>query len=72
MGLCETRWLLYIDDLKLISGCTSFTVHDEFLLLTTNTHVCHFVSLQSEPKGAVWQLLMCDALVVLVTQLCSL
>jgi elongator complex protein 1 len=51
IGLCESRCLLFIDDLKVISGCTSYAQHDEFLLLTTNTHICHFVPLNSDPKG---------------------
>ena len=53
IGLCEGRCLLYVDDLKVTSGCTSFGVHDEFLLLTMNTHVCRFISLHSDPKGGV-------------------
>ena len=52
IGLCESRCQLYVDDLKVISGCISFAVHDEFLLLTNNTHVCHFFPLNSDPKGS--------------------
>ncbi len=33
------------------SGCTSFALHNEFLLLTTTAHVLRFVSLSSEPQG---------------------
>lgn len=50
IGHCESRCLLYIDDLKVISGCTSFAVHDEFLLLTTNAHILHLMPLNSDPK----------------------
>ena len=53
MGLCSSRSALYVDDLKVASGCTSFAIHDEFLLLTTNSHTCRFISLNSDPKGSI-------------------
>ena len=51
VGLSDRRCKLYVDDLELTSGCTSFAVHDEYLLLITNTHFCRFVSLHSDPRG---------------------
>ena len=33
------------------SGCTSFAVHNEFLVLTTTAHLLRFLSLNSVPKG---------------------
>lgn len=51
VGLCEYRGWLYVDALRVLTGCTSFAVHDEFLLVTTNTHILRFISLHSDPKG---------------------
>ena len=56
MGLCESRNLLYVDDVKVETGCMSFAVHDEFLLLTTVKHVCRFIPLHSDPKRKPVQL----------------
>ncbi len=51
VGLCESRNLLYVNDLKVETGCMSFAVHNEFLLITTVKHACRFIPLHSDPKG---------------------
>ena len=51
VGLCEGRNLLYVDDLRVETGCMSFVVHDEFILITTVKHACRCIPLHSEPKG---------------------
>ena len=51
VGLSESRRTLYVGDRKLITGCTSFAVHNEFLVFTTDTHTCRFLPLDSDPSG---------------------
>ncbi|KAJ8304476.1 hypothetical protein KUTeg_018059 [Tegillarca granosa] len=42
IGLTE-RYRFYVNDIEVASNCTSFAVHDEFLLLTTLTHTCRCI-----------------------------
>lgn len=59
VGLSESRRALYVGDRKLITGCTSFAVHNEFLVFTTDTHTCRFLSLNSDLKGATLIYILC-------------
>ena len=54
VGLSESRRTLYVGDRKLITGCTSFAVHNEFLVFTTDTHTCRFLPLDSDPSGTTF------------------
>jgi elongator complex protein 1 len=56
VGLSESRRTLYVGDRKLIAGCTSFAVHNEFLVFTTDTHTCRFLLLDSDPSGTPYTL----------------
>ncbi|XP_071964263.1 elongator complex protein 1-like [Antedon mediterranea] len=49
LGLTE-RYRFYINEQDVANNCTSFTVHDEFLLLTTHSHTCRCISLQNSIK----------------------
>ena len=51
MGLYSFRRMLYVGVERVAGGCTSFAIHDEFLVLTTEDHTCRFLALDSEPKG---------------------
>ena len=51
VGLSESRRTLYVGDRKLVTGCNSFAVHNEFLLFTTDKHTCRFIPLDSDPQG---------------------
>ena len=51
IGLNEFSGTLYVGNTKVTSGCTSFAVHNEFLLLTTTAHLLRFISLNSDPQG---------------------
>ena len=51
IGLCEFRRSLYVGNKKIVTGCTSFGVHDEFLLLTTDSHTCRVIPLNSDVDG---------------------
>ncbi|KAK2177216.1 hypothetical protein NP493_613g03011 [Ridgeia piscesae] len=44
IGLTE-RYRLYANDIELASNCTSFSVHSEYLLLSTHAHTCRCLSL---------------------------
>ena len=57
--MSESRRTLYVDDRPLAAGCISFAVHDEFLLLTTTSHTCRFLSLHSNPSGTYTLLYLC-------------
>ncbi|XP_072037766.1 putative elongator complex protein 1 [Amphiura filiformis] len=46
LGLTE-RYRFYVNDTEVASDCTSFLVHDEFLLLTTHSHTCRAISLNT-------------------------
>ncbi|XP_046559311.1 LOW QUALITY PROTEIN: putative elongator complex protein 1 [Haliotis rubra] len=43
LGLTD-RYRFYVNDKEIASNCTSFAVHDEFLLLTTLSHTCRCIS----------------------------
>ncbi|XP_038077716.1 elongator complex protein 1-like isoform X2 [Patiria miniata] len=50
LGLTE-RYRFYINETEFASNCTSFAVHDEYLLMTTHSHTCRCISLNSNPKA---------------------
>ncbi|XP_048252379.1 elongator complex protein 1-like isoform X2 [Haliotis rufescens] len=43
LGLTD-RYRFYVNDKEIASNCTSYAVHDEFLLLTTLSHTCRCIS----------------------------
>ena len=47
MGLNEFRRTLYVDDCKVATGATTFDLHNEFLIYTTDSHECHFLRTSS-------------------------
>ncbi|XP_071794308.1 elongator complex protein 1-like isoform X2 [Asterias amurensis] len=49
LGLTE-RYRFYINESEFMSNCTSFAVHDEYLLMTTHSHTCRCISLRTNPK----------------------
>ncbi|KAL5482011.1 hypothetical protein EMCRGX_G022290 [Ephydatia muelleri] len=51
VGLNTRRRTLFVNDIKVASCCTSFSVHDEFLLLTTDSHTCRSLSLHTSYKA---------------------
>ena len=53
IGLTE-RYHLYLNNAELASNCTSFCLHDEFLLITTHSHMLQCVCLSSTP-GKRWR-----------------
>ena len=40
-----------MNDLKIATGVSTFDLHNEFLIYTTDSHMCHFVPLTSDPCG---------------------
>ncbi|EDV26443.1 uncharacterized protein TRIADDRAFT_22184, partial [Trichoplax adhaerens] len=42
------RFRIYINDKEIANNCTSFCVHDSFLIFSTHSHTCRFVSLLSD------------------------
>ncbi|XP_029459838.1 elongator complex protein 1 isoform X2 [Rhinatrema bivittatum] len=46
LGLTE-RSRFYINDMEIASNVTSFAVYEEFLLLTTHSHICRCLSLRN-------------------------
>ncbi|XP_073242058.1 elongator complex protein 1-like [Porites lutea] len=42
---------LYVNSKEVASNCSSFAVHDEFLLLTTHAHTLRFISLLPNTQG---------------------
>ncbi|XP_078368242.1 elongator complex protein 1-like isoform X2 [Oculina patagonica] len=50
LGLTEHS-RLYVNNKEVSSNCTSFTVHDEFLLLTTHAHTLRCISLLPSTRG---------------------
>ncbi|XP_020621181.1 elongator complex protein 1-like isoform X1 [Orbicella faveolata] len=50
IGLTEHS-RLYVNDKEVSSNCTSFAVHDEFLLLTTHAHTLRCISLLPTTRG---------------------
>ncbi|XP_064620717.1 putative elongator complex protein 1 isoform X2 [Lineus longissimus] len=42
LGLTE-RYRFYVNGMEVASNCTSFAVHDEFLLLATHAHTCRCI-----------------------------
>ena len=50
LGLTD-RYRFYVNETEVASNCTSFSVHDEFLLLTTLTHTCRCISRHTKVKG---------------------
>ena len=51
VGLNVFRRLLYVDDTKIATGVTTFDLHNEFLIYTTDSHMCCCVSLTSDLCG---------------------
>ena len=56
IGLDGFRRILYVDDCKVATGVTTFDLHNEFLIFTTDNHECHFFrtnvsSVNSDPCG---------------------
>lgn len=51
MGLNAFRHCLYIDDCKVATGVTTFDLHNDFILYTTDSHTCRFVPVDSDPFG---------------------
>ncbi|XP_053405572.1 putative elongator complex protein 1 [Mercenaria mercenaria] len=49
LGLTQ-RYRFYVNNVEVASNCTSFSVHDEFLLLTTLSHTCRCISLHTKVK----------------------
>ena len=47
VGLNEFRHTLYVDDCKVATGATTFDLHNEFLIYTTDNHECHFLRTSS-------------------------
>ncbi|KAK3610232.1 hypothetical protein CHS0354_022286 [Potamilus streckersoni] len=43
LGLTE-RYRFFVNDIEVASNCTSFAVHEEFLLLTTLVHTCRCIN----------------------------
>ena len=50
IGLTE-HCRLYVNDKEIANNCSSFFVHDEYLLFTTTAHVLRSLSLQPDGKG---------------------
>ncbi|KAJ7339625.1 hypothetical protein OS493_006030 [Desmophyllum pertusum] len=50
LGLTEHS-RLYVNNKEVCSNCTSFAVHDEFLLLTTHAHTLRCISLLPTTRG---------------------
>lgn len=50
IGLTEHS-RLYMNDKEIASNCSSFFVHDEYLLLTTTSHVLRSLSILPDGKG---------------------
>ncbi|XP_070543580.1 elongator complex protein 1-like [Ptychodera flava] len=46
LGLTE-RYRFYVNDREIVSNCTSFAVHDEYVILTTHTHTCRCINLNN-------------------------
>ncbi|CAH1797491.1 unnamed protein product [Owenia fusiformis] len=42
VGLTE-RYRFYVNDIEIATNCTSFAVHDDYLLLTTHAHTCRCI-----------------------------
>ena len=47
VGLNEFRRTLYVDDCKVATEATTFDLHNEFLIYTTDSHECHFLRTSS-------------------------
>lgn len=60
IGLTE-RSQLYIGDLQVASSISSFLVDDEFLLLTTHSHMCHCLNLSTLSIKGLQSALSSDA-----------
>jgi elongator complex protein 1 len=55
VGLNVFRRSLYVDDCKVATGATTFDLHNEFLIYTTDSHKCRFIPLTSDPTAQpVW------------------
>ena len=48
VGLSLFHHSLYVNDRKVATGAMTFDLHDEFLIYTTDTHTCCFISLNSD------------------------
>ncbi|XP_060570172.1 putative elongator complex protein 1 [Ruditapes philippinarum] len=49
LGLTQ-RYRFNVNNIEVASNCTSFSVHDEFLLLTTLSHTCRCITLHTKVK----------------------
>ena len=50
--------------IQVSSNCTSFAVHDEFLLLTTHAHTLRCISLLPTTRGGSQSLRHCETLLL--------
>ncbi|XP_072167241.1 putative elongator complex protein 1 [Diadema setosum] len=46
LGLTE-RYRFYVNEMEIASNCTSFAITREFLILTTHSHTCRCISLET-------------------------
>lgn len=58
IGLSE-RNSLYLEDKVLSPDCTSFALHDQFLVMTTLAHTTCFISLDLPRNGEIFKSLKC-------------
>ncbi|XP_050400730.1 putative elongator complex protein 1 [Patella vulgata] len=49
IGLTD-RYRFYVNNVEVASNCTSFAIHTDFLLLTTLSHTCRCISLNTKLK----------------------
>ena len=50
IGLTE-HCRLYVNDKEIANNCSSFFIHDEYLLLTTTAHTLRCLSILPDGKG---------------------
>jgi len=43
VGLSQ-RYRLFVNDKEIATNCTSFSIHDDFLLLTTHSHTIRCIN----------------------------
>ena len=60
MGLNVFRRSLYVDNCKVTTGVTTFDLHNEFLIYTTDSHTCRFIPLNSDPCGKHVNITFCS------------
>jgi elongator complex protein 1 len=49
VGLSTRTCQFFVNNVKVLSGCTSFAIHDQFILLTTNSHALQLVNRHGNP-----------------------